>query len=117
MLYGVRKVEDTQRHFKDSTWTLPEDSAASGAEPVDPAIAREEANARSILWIELVTHANPLPSFEDWVWGIHHKSNREEHAGQLWEPVRAFHSNKMFCFKRLEEAMLAAFGAPEPAAA
>ena len=116
-LYGVRKVENTQRHFKDSTWTLPEDSAASGAEPVDPAIAREEANARSILWIDLVTHANPLPSFEDWVWGIHHKSNREEHAGQLWEPVRAIHSNKMFCLKQLGEAMLAASGAPEPAAA
>ena len=117
ILYGVRKVEDTQRHFKDSTWKLPDDSAASGAEPVDPAIAREDANARSILWIELVTHANPLPSLEEWAFGMNHKSDREGHARQLWEPVRAIHSNKMFCLRQLEEAMLAASGATEPAAA
>ena len=67
---------------------------------------------RQVLWNELLTHANPLPSLAEWALGINHKSDREEHAGQLWEPVRAIHSNKMFCLKQLEEAMLAASGAP-----
>ena len=67
-------MEVTQRHFKDSTWKLL-DSAASGADLVDPAIAREDANARAVLWIELVTHANPLPSAEERAMGIKHKSD------------------------------------------
>ena len=44
----MRKVAQTQRHFKDSTSTFP-DSAASGAEP-EPPSAREDGNARAILW-------------------------------------------------------------------
>ena len=85
--------------------------------PAGLAIAREDANARAVLWIELVTHANPLPSAEEWALGINHKSDREDHAGQLWEPVPATHSNKHFCVRQLEGGMLAASGATEPAAA
>ena len=70
--------------------------------PADLAIAREDANARAVLWIELVAHANPLPSAEERALGINHKSDREEHAGQLWEPVQALHSNKHFCLRQLE---------------
>ena len=34
--------------------------------------------------------------------GIHHKSDKREHAGQPWEPVRAIASHKVFYLRRIE---------------
>ena len=96
----------------DSTSTFP-DTAASGAEPVDPAIAREDATARAELWNDLLTWANPLPNATEWVDVMRHYSEQAQHADQLWEPVRAIHSNMHLCLSLLEEAMQAAWSSVE----
>ena len=68
-------------------------------------LAREDAKARSILWEGVITHANPLPSADEWLWGINRKSDRGDAAGQKWEPVRAIHSNIMLSLTRLQMAI------------
>ena len=69
-----------QRQFKDSTAVFP-GSAASGAEPESPS-AREDWNARAVLWGQLATYANALPSVEGWRLGIRYKSEREGAVGE-----------------------------------
>ena len=68
--------------------------------------------ARAALWDDLIEHANPLPSQHEWVVGITHRSDQQSHRGQLWEPVRAIASNKVYRLRILEENMAAASGAP-----
>ena len=113
-LDAVMKVDDTQRHFHDSIWKLPGASGAPlKAVPLNPGFALEDANARGQLWEDLLQYANPLPTYKQWLIGISHHNHSAEYAGQLWEPVRALSTNKVFCLKQLEAEMLAASGSSE----
>ena len=55
-------------------------------------------------------HANPCPTSEEWYDGLQHNHllpTFEGHliVGQLWEPVRAIASYKLYCLKMLVEAL------------
>ena len=114
-LASVRKVEGAQRHVRHSTWTQVQRAIASELE-VDLGIKRGNANAHWQLYDELPSHANPCPSSWDWQQGMSHRSTELDHRGQLWDPVRAIHSYKMYHFNLLRDEVLAATGALPPAA-
>ena len=66
--------------------------------------AREDGNPRATLLDDLLAHANPCPTSEEWYRGLNHTNTLPTAAGELWDPVRAMASYKQFCLNQLSAA-------------
>ena len=82
------------------------DGAASGAYSETVAEMQARERRRDRLMQVLPAYADPLPSAEEFVTGIEHKSDNADKAGQKWDVPRAFHSRKMHYLPRLRAEVM-----------
>ena len=102
-LRSVVRKNEQQTHWCDQ--------AASGADRSGPptSLNNREAHARSIAKHrfvgQLLGHANPLPTPQEYIVGLDHKNDREENVGVKFYVIKALHSRKIHYYTKLKTRM------------
>ena len=98
-LRQIKARQGVQPHFSDFKW-----DAASGASLLQDWLrAVNDAQARANIYTQLPSLADPIPSPEEFISGIPHKSSNPSASGELWPVLRAMHSRKMHYLTRLAQ--------------